>query len=88
MDCDDTCGTHFADGITCLCGQHSVGATRLLNYTISPSTANKSVTFKSSNPKVVMVNSNGLIAAIKKGSSKITIETSKGKKATIKIKVK
>ncbi|MBQ3269048.1 MAG: Ig-like domain-containing protein [Clostridia bacterium] len=61
--------------------------TRFVRYTIYPSTATQKVTFKSSNPDVVFVDSNGIIAGLKKGSAKITVTTSNGLTATMKVKV-
>ena len=49
----------------------------------------KTVTWKSSNPKVVKVNKKtGKIKALKKGNAKITAKTSNGKTATCKVTVK
>ncbi|MBR3660734.1 MAG: Ig-like domain-containing protein [Bacilli bacterium] len=66
-----------------------VKGTKLLSYTITPENAtNKKVTFKSSDSSIVKVDSNGLIAGIKKGKANITITTDDGSKtATIAITV-
>ena len=45
-------------------------------------------TFKSSNKKVATVTKKGVITAKKKGTTKITVTTKAGAKATCKIKVK
>lgn len=54
----------------------------------SPSKANDKLTYKSSNPKIVKVYSNGKIKALKNGLSIITVKAASGKKATIKVIVK
>ena len=79
-------GVSFKDGASL---SMKVNATKLLGYTITPENAtNKKVTFKSSDSSVVMVNSNGLVAAIKKGKANVTITTLDGSKtATIAITV-
>ncbi len=50
--------------------------------------ATDTVTWKSSNKKVVTVDKNGVIKAVKKGTATITVKTSGGKKAVCKITVK
>lgn len=66
----------------------NVGSTLRLRATIEPSTAvNSKLTWSSSNKKVVMVDSNGLVGAVKKGTATITVKTSNGKKASVKVKV-
>lgn len=59
-----------------------------LKATITPKNSTDSVTWKSSNPKVVKISSKGKMTALKKGSSKITVKTTSGKKAECKITVK
>ena len=67
----------------------TVKQTKRLYYTITPDNAtNKNVKFTSSDPSVVMVASNGIIAAVKMGEASVTVTTEDGlKSATIKITV-
>lgn len=66
------------------------GHTYDLVATISPAnTSNKSLTWKSSDTKIVKVSSNGEITAVKPGTATITcITKDTGKKATCKVTVK
>ncbi len=63
--------------------------TVMLKATISPSTAAKSLTWKSSDTKVAKVNSKGKVTAVGKGETTITATATDGsnKKGTFKIKV-
>ena len=63
------------------------GFTQVPKYTGSP--ADVKVTFKSSNPKVATVSSNGKVAGKKKGTTKITVtmQTKAGAKKTLTTKV-
>lgn len=64
------------------------GETLSLQATIEPTTAaNSKLQWSSSNKKVVEVDSNGVLEAIKKGSATITVKTSNGKKASVKVKI-
>ena len=64
-----------------------VAQTLMLNYTLQPATAVSGVTWKSSNSKIVSVDS-GYITAHKEGTSTITVTTKSGnKRASVKIKV-
>ena len=57
------------------------GESGKLTVTVSPSDAtNKSVTWKSSNPSVATVSSDGTVKAIAKGTATITVTSSDGKK--------
>ena len=61
-----------------------VGGTKYLKYTISPSNAsNMKVTYKSSNPGVVFVDSNGIMAGVGAGTAQITITTQDGGKTAV-----
>ncbi|MDE6024921.1 MAG: Ig-like domain-containing protein [Lachnospiraceae bacterium] len=65
-------------------------ATLKTMVTVTPNkSANKKVTYKSSNPKVATVTSKGVITGKKKGTAKITVISQKNsrKKATITVKV-
>ena len=55
---------------------------------IQLSNSRDTVTWKSSNKKVVTVDKNGVIKAVKKGTATITVKTSGGEKAVCKITVK
>lgn len=65
------------------------GKTKTLVATVAPANAtNKKVTWKSSNSKVVTVDQNGKIKAVKKGTATITVTTADGSKtATCKVTV-
>ena len=63
------------------------GKTTKLKYTI-PKKTYTTVTYKSSNSKVVKVDKNGVVKAVKKGKAVITVTTANGKKATCKVTVK
>ena len=64
-----------------------VAQTLMLNYTLQPATAVSGVTWKSSNSKIVSVDS-GYITAHKEGTATITVTTKSGnKRASVKIKV-
>ena len=58
-----------------------------LKVTVSPAKASQKVTYKSSNKKIAAVTSKGVVTAKKKGTAKITIKTTNGKKKIIKVKV-
>ncbi len=59
-----------------------------LDYTLEPEKSAASVTWKSSNPKVVRVNAaTGAMTGLKKGSAKITATTQNGKTATCAVRV-
>lgn len=67
----------------------NIGDTKTYTANVSPSNANRKVTWKSSNKKIAKVNSNGQVTGIKKGQVTITA-TSKdnvNKKDSIKIEV-
>lgn len=52
-----------------------------------PNTSNKNLSWKSSNPKVAIVNQNGKVTALKKGKTTITVSSSNGKKAKCTVTV-
>lgn len=57
----------------------SIGATKQLTVTVSPSTAtNKTYTLRSSNQAIATVSSNGLVTAKAAGTANITVETEDG----------
>lgn len=60
-----------------------------LQALVSPANAaDKAVTFRSSNSKIVSVGAGGTVTGKKKGSARITAVTANGKSCTIKVKVK
>ena len=66
-----------------------VGETSQLTWHIEPSNASDgSLTFKSSNPKVVAVDANGILTGLRRGEATITATSTDGSKRTAKIKVK
>ncbi len=65
------------------------GKTKKLSLTLTPSKANESVTYRSSNKKVATVNKNGVVTGVKKGTATITVTSSYGKQsAKCKVTVK
>ena len=67
----------------------NIGESFELIASVLPSNAeDKTVKFKSSNSDIVTVDSKGVIKGIKKGTAKITAETSNGKKAVCNVTVK
>lgn len=66
----------------------SKNSSRLLSVKPNPTNADLGyITWSSSSPSVVSVNSSGLVTALNSGSSTITAKSSKGLSATIKITV-
>ena len=65
------------------------GKTGKLTATINPSntTQSKALTWSSSNTKIATVDKNGVVKGIKKGTANITVKTSNGKTATVKVTV-
>ena len=67
----------------------SKGDTLNLKVTITPSNAtNQSLTWSSSNTKIVKVSADGKVTALKNGTATITCKAANGKTATCKITVK
>lgn len=52
-----------------------------------PNTSNQNLTWKSSNPKVAVVNQNGKVTALKVGKTTVTVRSSNGKKAKCTVTV-
>lgn len=65
-----------------------VGKTLQLKTKLTPSIAESTLTWKSSNSKVAKVDSKGLVTAVSAGKANITVTTANKKKAIIKITVK
>lgn len=64
------------------------GSTKTVKVTgVTPKTASKKVTFKSSAPGVVKVSSKGVMKAVKAGKATITVTSSSNRKITKKINV-
>lgn len=59
-----------------------------LSVTTKPSAGKNTLTYKSSNTKIVRISKTGTVTAKKTGSAKITIQAPSGVKKTVKIKVK
>ncbi len=65
-----------------------VGEKYGLIKTVSPSSANQSCTWSSSNSSIASVDSSGKVTAKKTGTANITVKTSNGKTASCKVTVK
>ena len=65
-----------------------VGEKYGLIKTVSPSSANQTCTWSSSNSSVASVDSSGKVTAKKSGTANITVKTTNGKTATCKVTVK
>lgn len=65
----------------------NVGESLQLNAVLAPETAQSTLTWKSSKPKVASVDGSGLVMPKAEGTAKITVITRNKKKATITIKV-
>lgn len=68
-----------------------VGKTLTVKTTVSPSSAKKSISYKTSNKKIATVSSKGKVKAVKAGTAKITVtvkgKNNKKKSAWFKVKV-
>lgn len=64
------------------------GKTYTLKATAAPSNTTDTITWKTSNKKIVTVDKNGQVKGIKKGTATITATTASGKKTTCKVTVK
>lgn len=64
-----------------------LGKTLQLTATLTPKKASTKLTWTSSNKKVAKVTKKGLVKPVKPGKATITVKTSNGKKARVKIKV-
>ena len=65
----------------------ALGKTLQLKATVTPSTAETTLTWSSSDSRIAKVNKKGKVTAVKKGTATITVTTSNGKTAKVKIKV-
>ena len=64
-----------------------VGQTLFLSYATVPSGASAGVSWSSSKPSVAVVDEDGTVTALKRGTTKITVKIANRKTATITIKV-
>ena len=64
------------------------GKTYTLKATMSPSGANDSLQWSSSNSKVAKVSTSGVVTGVARGSATITVKTGSGKTASCKVTVK
>ena len=65
----------------------SIGETISLNAEIQPSTAQTTLSWKSSSTKVATVDEDGVVEGVKTGTATITVQSKNGKKDTVKVKV-
>ena len=65
----------------------AIGKTLQLHTTLSPTTAETTLTWSTSNSRIAKVSKSGIVTAVKKGTATITVKTKNGKKAKVKIKV-
>lgn len=65
-----------------------VGNTLTLKPTVKPASADKAITWKSSNTKIATVSKDGVVTALKAGTAKITATTVNGKKKICTVTVK
>lgn len=64
-----------------------LGVELLLEADILPDTAESTLAWKSSNPRIATVDEEGIVTPVKTGTATITVSTRNGKKDTVKIKV-
>ena len=64
-----------------------IGETVTLTYTMTPSNATNSVTWKSTDTSIATVSSSGVVTGKKEGSTNITVTTDNGKSASCKVYV-
>ncbi|MDO4355834.1 MAG: L,D-transpeptidase family protein, partial [Clostridia bacterium] len=63
------------------------GETLQLNCTVKPDGIEANLNWKSSSTKYATVNGSGLVTGVAEGTTTITVSSSNGKKATVKVKV-
>ena len=64
-----------------------IGESETLTYTITPSNAKNSVTWKSADTSIATVSSSGVVTGKKEGSTNITVTTDNGKSASCRVYV-
>ena len=65
----------------------TMGKTLTLKATVEPSTAETTLTWKSSDPKIAKVSKKGVVTALKKGEANITVTTDNGLYASVVVNV-
>jgi len=65
----------------------TVGSATQLTATLTPSNATTTLTWTSSDPSVIRVDSNGLVAAVGKGKAQVIVKTANDKYAFVKFNV-
>lgn len=65
----------------------NVGETKTIAVKVTPADSTDKLTWTSSNPEIATVDANGKVAAIKAGETTITVTTTSGKSATLKVTV-
>ena len=65
----------------------SLSSVKTLSAALSPDYAVSALTWSSSRRKVAKVSSKGVVTALKKGTTTVTVTTYNGKTAKVKIKV-
>ena len=64
-----------------------LGKTLPLTATVTPADATRTLTWSTSSAKIATVDANGVVTPVKEGTATITVATSNGKKATVKVTV-
>ena len=77
-------GVSFAQGSTVTV---KVGATLPLTAVLAPATARTTLTWSSRKPGIAAVDANGVVTGVTVGTTKVTVRTANGKKATVKVVV-
>ena len=66
----------------------NIGDTKTISYSLTPTDATTTVTWKSDNTSIATVSSSGLVKGIAKGKTTIRVTTSNGKTASCEVTVK
>ena len=77
-------GVSFAQGSTVTV---KVGATLPLTAVLAPATARTTLTWTCKKPGIAAVDANGVVTGVTGGTTKVTVRTANGKKATVKVVV-
>ena len=77
-------GVSFAQGSTVTV---KVGATLPLTAVLAPATARTTLTWTCKKPGIAAVDANGVVTGVTVGTTKVTVRTANGKKATVKVVV-